>query len=145
MQSFNLGSEGAKKLAARMGKKGVYSYIILISLALLGLAGLRFYSLYLEHELIVLNQQIDELQQKNLLLSQRLLSLMAPDRVVYYASGSLGMTKDLGIDTTIRVAAVSRDEKSPFTASIPLITEKRGILKLLNPFASAREERKDQF
>jgi len=127
------------------GKRGMYSYIILVSLALLGLAGLRFYSLYLENELMTLNRQIDELRQRDLLLSQRLLSLMAPDRVVYYASSNLGMVRDIERDMTIRVATTPKGEDSPVTATMSVAAEKSEILRFLYPAASAKEERRDRY
>ncbi|AFM21524.1 MAG TPA: cell division protein [Acetomicrobium flavidum] len=127
------------------GKRGVYSYIILISLALLGLAGLRFYSLYLENELMTLNSQIDELRQRDLLLSQRLLSLMAPDRVVYYASSNLGMVRDTECDMTIRLAVTPNGGDSPITSTMSVAAENRGILRFLYPAASAKEERRDRY
>ena len=128
---------------ATKGKNGIYAYIVLVSLALLGLAGLRFYSLYLEHELMALNQQIEALQQKDLLLSQRLLSMMAPDRVVYYASGKLGMTKSLERDSTIRLAIAPGSERFQGDNLPTVALEKRKTLRIFSAFASAKENRED--
>jgi hypothetical protein len=128
---------------ATKGKKGIYAYIVLVSLALLGLAGLRFYSLYLEHELMALNQQIEALQQKDLLLSQRLLSMMAPDRVVYYASGKLGMTKSLERDSTIRLAIAPDSERFQGDNLPTVALEKRKTFGIFSAFASAKEDRED--
>jgi hypothetical protein len=128
---------------ARKGKKGIYAYIALVSLALLGLAGLRFYSLYLEHELMALNQQIEVLQQKDLLLTQRLLSMMAPDRVVYYASGKLGMTKGLEGDSTIRLAVAPGSERFQEDNLPTVAVEKRKTFGIFSAFASAKEDRED--
>lgn len=109
--------------------------LIFVFLLLLGLGSMRLYAVHLEHRLCEVNGLLDEAQERQLLLRQRLASLLSPARVYSYAHAELGM----GYATRIVVCKVRPDENSDFIHKTPPISVWERFARAIGREASAKD------
>jgi cell division protein FtsL len=81
--------------------------IVVVGVLVMGLGGLRIYNMSLEQRLTRLNETIENYQELELDLRNKLASLLSPSRVYSVASAKMGMVADPAI-VVVAVPPVAR-------------------------------------
>ena len=66
------------------------------------LAGMRFYSSYIEHEVADMTRAIEQLSMQEMSLNQQLSALKSPNRVYSYCKDTLKMQRTTSIGVLIK-------------------------------------------
>jgi cell division protein FtsL len=90
---------GNRKRMQRKGRahSAFAAVAVFIGVLVMGLGGLRIYNMSLEQRLTRLNETIENYQELELDLRNKLASLLSPSRVYSVASAKMGMVADGGV------------------------------------------------
>ncbi len=104
---------GNRKRMQRKGRahSAFAAVAVFVVVLVMGLGGLRIYNMSLEQRLTRLSETIENYQELELDLRNKLASLLSPSRVYSVASAKMGMMTDAGV-AVVTVPPVARPAQS---------------------------------